>query len=422
VRAWNYFHDAFIPHVNRSANGTPIARCSTTRRDRTARYVLSWPLRHFGRSGSHCDRSFPDEASMFGVSRIWLVAIALAAVAAAFDRFQFSSVAVFLAAGVAVAPLAAVMGRATEALAGRLGPKLGGLLNATFGNAAELILAFIAMRRGLTTLVKASLTGSIIGNSLLVLGMSFVVGGLRHRKQSFDRSSAGIQATLLVLAAIGLVVPSTLYHLIGAEAEVELSVEVSIVLAGAYVLSLVYAFAGRGGSATIPATPANGRPAASPWVASGSLLAAAGLIAYMSELLTSAVEQGGLRSWGMTDLFIGTILVAVIGNAAEHSTAVLMAWRNKPDVVLEITVGSSLQIALLVTPLLVFAGSLTGSHPLDLHFTPMEILAVVASVLIVALVAADGESNWMEGVLLLAVYLILALAFYHIPVPRGGGG
>jgi Ca2+:H+ antiporter len=327
--------------------------------------------------------------------------------------------AMFLSAGLGIIPLAAVMGRATEALAGRIGPQLGGLLTATFGNAAELILGIVALRRGLTSVVKASLTGSIIGNALLVLGLSCLVGGLRHHRQTFDRVTAGLQATLLVVAAIGLLVPSTLYHLLGPGSEIQLSKEVSIVLLAAYLLSLVFSFITHNRDG-IGEVPENEGPDWSPWAATGVLLGASAMIAVLSELLAGAVERardtGLLQEWGMSEVFMGVVVIAIIGSAAEQSTAILMAYRNKMNVTMQIAVGSSLQMALLVTPALVLGSVFFAPHPLDLHFTGLEVLAVVASVIVVALVAADGESHWMEGVLLLAVYVILALAFYHMPV------
>ncbi len=361
---------------------------------------------------------------MFRWQHLWYVLLLAVPVAFVLQWTAVSPIATFLASSLAIIPLATLMGRATDSLATRLGPQLGGLLNATFGNAAELILALIALRHGLTVLVKASLTGSIIGNALLVLGMSLLVGGLRHRKQTFDRVSAGLHATMLVLAAIGLVVPSALYQLIGPKVEVRLSVEVSCVLLIAYLLSLVFSLLTRERKDEVTGERVERREphAWGPWRAGGILLAATAVLAVLSEFLAGVIEQGALRAWGMSNAFVGVILVAVIGNAAEQSTAVLMAYRNKVDVALHIAVGSSLQIALLVTPMLVFASLFMAPEPLDLHFTPLEVLAVIASVVIVALVGADGESHWMEGVLLLAVYFILALAFYHIPDNLGQHG
>jgi len=333
-----------------------------------------------------------------------------------------SPVVTFITAGLGVVPLAAFMGRATDVLAMRLGPRLGALLNVTFGNAAELILAIVALRRGLTVLVKASMTGSIIGNALLVLGLSLLVGGLRHGKQSFNRESAGLQATLLVLAAIGLVVPSTLYHLTGHGNEIRLSNEVAVVLIAAYALSLVFSLIGKGSEQRVATGEGQAEDAWGPWLAAGVLLVSTVLIAFLSEFLAGAIQQGALGQWGMTELFVGAVLIAIIGNAAEHSTAVMMAYQNKVEISLHVSVGSSLQIALLVTPLLVLLSHLLAPQPLDLHFTTLEVLAVVASVIVVALVCADGESHWMEGVLLVAVYLILALAFFNMPIHTGSSG
>jgi Ca2+:H+ antiporter len=312
------------------------------------------------------------------------------------------------------------MSRATDSLAERLGPRLGGLLNATFGNAVELILALVALGRGLTTVVKASITGSILGNLLLVLGMSLLAGGLRHRRQTFDRVAAGLQSNLLVLAAVALAIPSALLHLLGPEREVSLSVEVSVVLLVTYLLSLVFSLITHAEEQTPGARPhpAN-RPSWGPWAAAAVLGLTTVFVALLSEVLVGAIEtardQGLLAAWGMSEIFVGVVLVAVVGNAAEHATAVTAAWRNEVDLTLEVAVGSSLQIALLVTPVLVLASPLLAPAPMDLHFTAPEVLAVVAAVVVVALVAADGESHWMEGTLLLAVYVILALAFYNVP-------
>jgi Ca2+:H+ antiporter len=348
---------------------------------------------------------------------LWFLSLVAVPVAVALHFAGVSSVATFFGAGAAIIPLAALMGRATDALADRLGARLGALLNATFGNAAELILGLVALRHGLLTLVKASLIGSIIGNALLVFGMCCLAGGLRHGRQSFDRAAAALSANLLVLAAIGLVVPSALFPLLGDAAEVRLSAEVSGVLLAAYVLSVVFSLLSE------PAEPepirgpkAEEPPAWGTWPALGVLVVATAGVAVRSEFLTEAVQHG-MRDggWGVSEAFVGVIFVAVIGNAAEHSTAVVLAWRNKMDVALHIAVGSSLQIALLVTPLLVFASFVLAPRPLDLHFGAAEAVAVIASAVVVALVAADGQSHWMEGVLLLAVYLILALAFWHLP-------
>ncbi|MFL5576612.1 MAG: calcium/proton exchanger [Gemmatimonadaceae bacterium] len=327
---------------------------------------------------------------------------------------------VFLASAAAIIPLAALMGRATEQLAERLGEGVGGLLNATFGNAAELIIAIVALRAGLFELVKASLTGSIIGNVLLVFGASALWGGIRYERQEFNRTAAALSVTLLVLSAISLFVPA-IFHLVvgpgGGVHEGALSVEISVVLLATYVLSLVFSlrthrhlYVGEAGEHTDELTPAG----KSTGRAVGLLLAATAGVAVMSELLVGAVEETA-RQFGMNEVFVGVILVALIGNAAEHSSAVLLAGRNKMDAVITIAVGSSIQIALFVAPALVLLSYLIAPRPMDLRFTTFEVVSVAIAVWIMSLVGQDGESHWMEGVQLLAVYVILALAFFWLP-------
>jgi Ca2+:H+ antiporter len=326
--------------------------------------------------------------------------------------------AIFLSAGVAIVPLAGMLGRATEHLTAHVGAGLGGLLNASLGNAAELIIALVALREGLHDVVKASLTGSILGNILLVLGVSMLAGGLKYERQRFNQTAAGMGASLLLLAAVGLIIPA-LFHFTaadrGAAIERELSLEISIVLFAIYVTSLMFTlrthkhvFAGEAHDATDLGEK--------PWSRSQSIVVLTVvtlLVAVMSEMLVGALEHAA-KTLGLTQLFVGVILVALVGNAAEHSTAVMMALKNKMDLALGIAVGSSLQIALLVAPVLVFASYLVGS-PLDLIFTPFEVAAVTISVLIVGFAAMDGESHWMEGVMLVGVYAMLAIAFYFLP-------
>ena len=327
----------------------------------------------------------------------------------------------FLASGVAIIPLAGWMGKATESLAERLGAGIGGLLNATFGNAAEMIIAFQGLRAGLTEVVKASLTGSILGNILLVLGLSVLAGGLKYQHQKFNRRAATMSATLMALSAIGLLVPA-LFHWVtrGAEgsAEKNISLEISIVLFVTYVLSLVFALVTHKdlylGKGELHKEVASIRPKTAGLV----LLGATALIAWMSELLVHAVEPAS-KSLGLTEVFVGVIAVAIVGNAAEHSTAILVAMKNQMDLAYHIAVGSSMQIALFVAPVLVFLSYAIGS-PMDLLFTTFEVITVGMAVAIVCLVATDGESNWMEGVLLLAVYLIFAIAFFFLPASLAG--
>jgi Ca2+:H+ antiporter len=330
---------------------------------------------------------------------------------------------IFVTSCLAIIPLAGLMGKATEHLAEHVGEGVGGLLNATFGNAAELIIAIMALRAGLYDVVKASITGSIIGNILLVFGLSAVVGGARYSIQSFNKTAANLGTTMLTLSAIGLVVPAIFHYVVvGAGtpvSEQELSLEIAFILIITYVLSLVFTlkthrhlYAGGHGDDADEALGTEG------WSTRKSLLVlliATAFVALMSEFLVGAV-QATAKTFGMTEVFVGVIVVAIVGNAAEHSTAVLMAFKNKMDIAINIAVGSSIQIALFVAPVMVFLSYFIGPQPMDLIFTNFEVLAVTLAVAIMALISQDGESNWMEGVQLLAVYAILGLAFYWLPV------
>jgi len=325
---------------------------------------------------------------------------------------------VFVSSGLAIIPLAGLLGRATEHLTTHVGVGTGALLNASLGNAAELIIALVAMREGLHDVVKASLTGSIIGNILLVLGVAMFAGGLKYERQKFNQTASGMGASLLLLAAVGLIIPA-LFHFTAADRgiaiERELSLTISFVLFAIYVASLLFTlkthrhlFAGEAHNASDLGEQ--------PWTRGISitvLTVVTCLVALMSEMLVGALEPAA-HQLGLTQVFVGVILVALVGNAAEHSTAVMVAVKNKMDLAYGIAVGSSLQIALLVAPLLVFASYLFGT-PLDLIFTPFEVAAVTISVLSVGLVAMDGESNWMEGVMLVGVYVMLAIAFFFLP-------
>lgn len=362
-----------------------------------------------------------------GQPMTWLLAAAPLAVVLEF--VHAGELWVFAVSCAAIVPLAGLMGRATENLAETMGAGIGGLLNATFGNAAELIIALMALYKGeqMYPLVKASLTGSIIGNILLVLGLSLLAGGARFRQQAFNRTAASMGATLLALAASGLILPSVFFYLLPSDdasanhhAVEHLSEEIAFVLAAVYALSLVFSlrthqhlFAGP--EAELPTIGDHHGPEWDRRSAITVLLVATAGVAWMSELLVGSVEHAA-HQLGMSNVFVGVIVVAIIGNAAEHSTAVLMALKNKMDLSVNIAIGSSIQIALFVAPVLVFASMVIHpSHPLDLHFTPMETLAVVLSILVLSMVCQDGESHWMEGVMLLAVYAMLGLAFYHLP-------
>jgi Ca2+:H+ antiporter len=344
--------------------------------------------------------------------------LALVPLALVFEWIHADPLLIFTTSALAIIPLAGLMGEATEKLTHHVGAGIGGLLNASFGNAAELIIAIMALREGLHDVVKASITGSILGNILLVLGVSMVAGGMRYERQRFNRTAAGMGSSLLLLAAVGLIVPA-LFHQTAADQgdiiERELSLEIAVVLFGIYVLSLIFSlkthrhlYLGEN-SNTLEDDDR-------PWSKRAAMIVLAlATIAtgVMSEVLVGALEPAA-ESLGMTRMFVGVILVALVGNAAEHSTAVLVAMKNQMDLAFSIAVGSSLQIALFVAPVLVFVSYLFGA-PLNLIFTPFEVAAVTLSVLIVGFVAMDGESHWMEGVMLVGVYAILAIAFFFLP-------
>jgi Ca2+:H+ antiporter len=326
---------------------------------------------------------------------------------------------IFTTSVIAVLPLAAYIGKATEALAEQLGGGLGGLLNATFGNAAELIIGALALREGLIDLVKASLTGSIIGNLLLVFGLSAFVGGLRHPVQTFNRTAAGLGTTMLLLSAIGLIVPAVFHRLARGTTAPELSLdtEIAIVLLATYCVSLLFTLkTHRRLYGTVEPAPdaatAHGSSSVWRWVA--MLVAATAGVALVSELLVGAVEETA-KELGLTELFVGVIVVAVIGNAAEHYSAVVLAARNQMDAAISIAVGSSTQIALFVAPVLLLLSYAIAPAPMDLLFSLFELVSIGLAVLSIAFIAHDGETHWMEGIQLLAVYLILALAFYFLP-------
>jgi Ca2+:H+ antiporter len=330
-------------------------------------------------------------------------------------------IAVFSASVLAILPLAAYIGRATEVLAERLGGGIGGLLNATFGNAAELIIGALALREGLIDLVKASLTGSIIGNVLLVFGAAAFVGGLKHPIQKFNRTAAGVGTTMLLLSSIGLIVPAVFHRLAlraGAGVELKLDTEIAVVLFLTYCASLVFTlrthrdlYGVAGGAHADDAA----RPGASQTKrAIFMLVAATAAVAVVSELLVSSVSATA-RDLGMTNLFVGVVIVALVGNAAEHFSAVVLAADDKMDAAIGIAVGSSTQIALFVAPALVFLSYAIAPQPMDLLFSTFELVAIGLSVVSIAFIAHDGETNWLEGLQLLAVYIILSLGFFFLP-------
>jgi Ca2+:H+ antiporter len=353
----------------------------------------------------------------------WLLAL-IPAVAVMEYVFHVPDTWLFIASALAIVPLAKWLGHATEHLAAKTSQSIGGLLNATFGNAAELIIALLALKAGLRDVVKASLTGSIIGNLLLVMGASVLWGGLRFKIQKFNETAARVQATMLTLAAIALIVPAAFHHIVGAQGqrlEAGLSLEISIVLLATYAFGLLFTLGTHRQHFSGNAEEGGGDHGPS-WSIKKSLtvltLSTVG-IGWISEVLVGSVT-GAAEALGMTSIFVGVIVVGIVGNAAEHSTAIWVARDNKMDLAMGIAIGSTIQIALFVAPVLVLASYFIGPQPMDLVFTTPEILAIGLSIWIAGQISGDGESNWLEGVQLLAVYLVLAMTFYFLPEASAG--
>lgn len=369
----------------------------------------------------------------------WLLVFVPVAFALRYVPAWQNQTALFIVSALAIIPIAGWMGHATEQLAHRMGEGIGGLLNASFGNAAELIIALMALRAGHIEVVKASITGSIIGNLLLVLGVSIFAGGVKFKHQRFNKTAARASCTALILAAAALVIPTVFHHTAAQspggwtpQAEQNLSLAIAVVLIATYGAMLIFSLvthkqlfvggeadlgsAGKTSAHSISTATAADEAHSEIWPvgkAIAVLVGATVAVAWVSEFLVSAVEAAQ-HSLGVTEVFIGVIIVAIVGNAAEHSTAITMAMKNKMDLALGIAVGSSLQIALFVAPVLVFA-SYAFPHRLNLEFTIPEVVAVVVAAFVTDQIAGDGESNWLEGVQLLALYLILGVLFYFLP-------
>ncbi|MEZ4565167.1 MAG: calcium/proton exchanger [Thermomicrobiales bacterium] len=323
--------------------------------------------------------------------------------------------AVFVASSLALVPLAGLLGKATEDAAHYTGPKIGSLLNATLGNAAELIITIMALRAGLFGVVKASIAGSIIGNVLVVLGASLLVGGLKHGVQTFDARSAGANATMMILAVVALTMPAVFAHSSyqGQTTDLEhvqwISDGMAVVLIVVYVLYIFYTLTAE---STPHDEPHPGKPGLSLPVAVGLMAASTIGVVFMSEALVGSIEPVA-EAWGLSELFIGVMLVPLVGNIAEHIVAVQMAYQNKMDLSLGIAIGSGLQIALFVTPVLIGVSVLLGT-PMTLVFNQYELAALVGASLIAAMISVDGESNWLEGAQLLGLYLMLGIAFFFV--------
>lgn len=333
------------------------------------------------------------------------------------DLFHWGDFWIFIFSCIGIIPMAGLIGEATESLSVYTGPKIGGLLNATLGNAAELIITLVAIQAGLLELVKASITGSILGNLLLVLGASIFLGGLKHGVQSFDRRQASNHAILLIIVVIGLAIPSLFSHSIGPNDSVEveaLSIGVAIILMLLYSLGLIYTL--RTASSPISYSPA-GATVHQHDLTKGEAMIVLALstlaVVWLSELLVGAVEHV-VSNLGISEFFLGIILIPLVGNVAEHLVAIQVAMKNQMDLSVEIAVSSSLQIALFVAPVLVFISLLMG-NPLTLVFNQFELIALIAAVVVAALVSSDGESNWLEGAALIGVYLILGVGFFLLP-------
>ena len=348
-------------------------------------------------------------------------------ISAAAHFLEWGELAVFVTAAIAIIPLAGWMGHATEEIAVVLGPSLGGLLNATFGNATELIIALIALNAGLINVVKSSITGSIIGNLLLVMGLSMLLGGIKFKEQDFQPVIARMNASSMNLAVIAILLPTAVDFTSPSITEPtlqQLSVAVAIVLILVYGLTLLFSMKTHAYLYDVGTAEEAGHegehhetPNLTLWT--GVLLAATLVVAVESEWLVGSLEVA-TKQLGLSELFTGVILLPIIGNAAEHATAVTVALKNKMDLSLSVAVGSSMQIALFVAPVLVIAGWLMGK-PMDLDFNNFQLIAVAVSILIANSISSDGSSNWLEGTLLLATYTIIGLAFFFHPMIEGIG-
>jgi Ca2+:H+ antiporter len=377
-------------------------------------------------------RRFSLREFLFSAEGAPYVLVPFIPIAVLLEIVHASPTLVFATSALGVIPTAALMGRATEELAERSGPGIGGLLNVTFGNAPELIIALFALGAGLHEVVKASIVGSIMGNCLLVLGASAFIGGLRRERQHFDPTAAVTQSSMLLLAGVALVMPAVFELVEGVglpgpneeridyEGTVEhLSIAVALVLIASYVAGLFFSlrthrdlFNPVGATEQEPDPIVHGD--AEPWSVRRSviMLAIAGLaVGLMSEILVGSITEAS-EAVGLSEFFIGVIVVAIVGNAAEHWVAVLVAWKDKMDLAVNIAIGSAAQIALFVAPVLVLCSLIVGPHPMALVFNGFELSGVLLAIWIASHVTNEGETTWYEGMQLLAVYAVLGIAFF----------
>ena len=347
------------------------------------------------------------------------VLLIFAPIAAGLEFAHADHLVLFVVSAIALIPLAKLIGDSTEHLATHYGPTAGSLLNVTFGNAAEIIIAVVAISAGLLDLVKASITGAIIGNILLILGLSVIAGGFRYKEQTFSRENIGIQSSMLFLAIIGLAVPTILASTILSPLENQVQVlsdALAFILLIVYVLGIVFTFITHKHLFTPPETTEDIQEShGTHWSKKKSFLllavSMAGVIV-VSEILVASVETTG-EELGFGQLFVGAIIVGIVGNAAEHSSAILLARKGKMELSIGIAAGSGTQIALFVVPILVFAGIAMG-QPFTLVFTLLELATIFLAAIILNLIVHDGKSNWFEGVMLTAVYIIIAIAFFFV--------
>lgn len=342
---------------------------------------------------------------------IWPICAVLFVASVTMHQMHATPLAVFLISCLTIIPLAALMGLSTEAIAAHTGPRVGGLLSATFGNAVELIIGIFALRGGYLTLVKASITGSIIGNLLFVLGVSFLVGGFRHPLQQFNTRAARSNAAMLVMGiGVAFVVPKTFSP--SSANSTLLSAATAIILFLIYGSGLLFSLFTHSRYFEYIHSEQQEQARWRFWPAAAVLCIATVLVGIESDWLVAGVKQVG-HSLGWSEMFIGVIVVAIVGNAAEHASAVWMAWKDRMDLSLEIAVGSTLQVAMFIAPVLFFVSVLTG-HLMPLLFTWPELASMAAAVLLVVVLMMDGESNWLEGAMAVGAYLVMAVGFYSL--------
>ncbi len=342
-------------------------------------------------------------------------------VSVAMEHLHVPPTLLFFSAALAIIPIARLIVISTEQISTRTGDAVGGLLNATFGNAPELIIALVALKAGLPDMVRAALIGAILANLLLALGVSFLLGGIRHHDQHFNPMAARAYSTMMLLAAMSLIVPSAFSRYFAPEGAIRqeqlLNIGIAAVLLVTYGLYLLFSLKTHPGVFTSVESGGGGHEEAKPWSVSravGTLVGAALLAAWMSEILVGAAEGTG-KALGMSQAFIGMVFLAIVGGAAESGSAIAMARKNKLDLTVGIALGSSIQIALFVAPVLVLASYFIAPQPLELAFGRAEIGSLFLAVLLGTIVCGDGQSNWYKGVQLITIYAIIAMMFYFIP-------